>query len=98
MPTQETILNNYIDTLPLMDNDINKDLEKKLFQELSKVEFFMEWIDLIVAQDIRNYFNASTDQVRNTIRGNANRLIDLKARCVKVNIPDAAKTSKLTSY
>lgn len=95
--TQEEIFADYVDTLPLVDGEISEEAEKKMFQELSKVEYFMEWIDLIVAQDIKNYFNATNDKVRDTIRGNSMRLTDLKKRCVKSNIQES-KATKLTKY
>lgn len=91
--TQEEILNLYTDTLPLIDGDIDKKDEVKLFHELSKVDWFLDWIDLIVAQDLKNYFAATTDKARDTIRGNINRLIDLKSRCVKSNIQTNSSTS-----
>lgn len=93
--TQEEIFAEYIDTLPLVDGDIDIEAEKKMFQELSNVDYFMEWIDLIVAQDIKNYFNATNDKVRDTIRGNAMRLTDLKKRCVKSNIKENIKSSSI---
>lgn len=95
--TQQEIFNLYIDTLPLVDTEIDVEAEKKMFQELGKVEYFMEWIDLIVAQDIKNYYNATSDKVRDTIRGNSIRLTDLKKRCVKSNIVEL-KGKTLTSY
>lgn len=83
--TQEEILNLYIDTLPLIDGEIDKELMNKMFQELSKVEYFLEWIDLIAAQDIKNVFNAQNDKIRDTLRGMNTRIIDIKARCIKSN-------------
>lgn len=95
--TQEEIFADYIDTLPLIDGEIDEKAEKIMFQELSKVEYFMDWIDLIIAQDIKNYFNATNDKVRDTIRGNSMRLTDLKKRCVKSNIVES-NSKKLTTY
>lgn len=80
--TQDEILSEYIGTLADIDLDIDKEVERKMFQDLKKVDGFLEWLDKVVAQDLRKYFDAPTQRHQDVIRGNIARTIDLKKRSV----------------
>lgn len=93
--TQEEILSEYISTIP-DDIDIDKEVERKMFQDLKNVDGFLDWLDTVIGQDLRKYFDAPTQRHQDVIRGNLTRLVDIKKRTIESDKP--ITTKKNLSY
>lgn len=80
--TQEEILSLYVDTVDSLDNVFDEIEEKKIMSQLKHVDGFMQWINFVVENDIKNHFSAINDNQRQYIRGMMQRLLDIKKRLV----------------
>jgi len=89
--TLDEVLNLYVPSLKTLNDEINEEEEKTLMKELVGVDGLLEWIDQIIARDVKEYFTARTDEQRNILRGMSQRLLDFKKRLMASREPEIKK-------
>lgn len=91
MRTQDEILSEYIATVSEIDTDIDTEVQRKMFQDLKNVDGFLDWLDKIIASDLRKYFDAPSQRHQDVIRGNITRTVDMKKRTIESDKPIVTK-------
>lgn len=84
----EKILNNfgYIKVSPLQDIDFHAKAEELLFKDLAGVDGFHDYLNSMMAKDMKRYFVAETEAQQNLIKGGYSRMMYFKARLEKKEI------------
>lgn len=78
-----------VELLGDMDIKIDEKVEQKMFEEISEVEGFTEYLRITANKDIQRYFGATTPQEQLIIRGSFSRTNYLKTK-----ITSKGKTEK----
>lgn len=79
--TDEEILSLYVNNLgSVLDYSIEKKQERDLFNELSSIEGFSDYLKATTAKDIQRYFAAENDSQRDIIRGAVSRTMFFRSQ------------------
>lgn len=97
--TLDELVNQYVLTLPSLDDEIYEADEKDIMSKMHDIDGIMDWIERVVARDVKEYFVAQTDQQRAIIRGMSQRLLDIKKRMLESKkTKEIKKKVPLTGY
>lgn len=73
----------YIKSSVHEDADFPVQEEEKLFRDLSAVDGFQDYLNSVMAKDMKRYFVAETPEQQNLIKGGFSRMMYFKTRLEK---------------
>lgn len=81
--TEDQVLSLYVDSVDIGDLNISKEFEKKMFEKLSAIEEFPEYLRLTINRDTQRYFSSQTPLEQMMIKGASQRTLFFKSNLIK---------------
>lgn len=83
--TEEELIELSITIFSYGEDTPDKEMEAEMFEDLSGVENFMEYLRQTMFNDVNRYFSASSEANRNQVKGAYSRSMYLRSRVMKAN-------------